>query len=437
MPRALTAALALTVVAVLSAASPGHAAAGAGADHPDRADRADRLVGGHAGSAHSTSRTVPAVATMAAWSNRPTGTTTRFRGLAAVSHRVAWVSGTEGTILRTVDGGLTWLNVSPHTVDGFDTTTLQFRDIEAWDSEHAVVLSIGENTDSRIYRTDDGGATWHTTFVNAEPTAFYDCIGFWDRAHGLALSDPVGGKFRLQRTSDGGRTWSLVDPAGMPAALAGEFAFAASGTCLVTAGERRAWIATGGSTSARVLRSNDRGATWTAAVTPIRAGATAGIYSLAVRGSKKIVAVGGAFDAPTDGSAAAAVSSDGGATWALSTTSVSGYRSGVSWITGSGHGRGHGRNGSDGEGFGRMPALASGNHDNDSDVSDGHGSEGRGNEGRGHALIAVGPSGSDLSADGGRTWTPLDTGSLDSVACVRGACWGSGDLGRVAVLTRG
>ena len=301
------------------------------------------------------------------------------------------MSGTTGTVLRTVDGGQTWDDVSPGTVDGFDTSTLQFRDIEAWDEQHAVILSIGNGADSRIYRTDDGGQSWHTAFVNEEAAAFYDCLDFWDADNGLALSDPVDEKFRLQRTEDGGRTWSQVDPGGMPAALSGEFAFAASGTCLVTVGEKDAWIATGGADPARVLHSRDRGQTWTAAATPLRTGPTAGVYSLAFRNIRHGVAVGGAFDAPADGSDAAAWSQDGGASWTAATDPIGGYRSGSAWLPRSGHG-----------------------------------------------VLAVGPTGSDVSWDGGQTWSTFETGSLDSVECTRdGSCWGSGEAGRVAGLTRG
>jgi photosystem II stability/assembly factor-like uncharacterized protein len=59
-----------------------------------------------------------------------------------------------------------------------------------------------------------------------------------DGMHGLAMSDPVDGKFRIIATDDSGATWSVVARKGMPKAVEGEFGFAASGTCLVTAGTR-------------------------------------------------------------------------------------------------------------------------------------------------------------------------------------------------------
>ena len=119
---------------------------------------------------------------------------------------MVWASGSVGTVLRTTNRGATWQSVGPP-----GTSTLQFRDIEAFDAQNAVILSIGTGTDSRIYVTSNGGATWTQTFTNAEPAAFYDCMTFFDRRHGLALSDPVDGKFRILATDDGGLSWHIVD----------------------------------------------------------------------------------------------------------------------------------------------------------------------------------------------------------------------------------
>jgi photosystem II stability/assembly factor-like uncharacterized protein len=343
-------------------------------------------------SGRAAAASAPAAVVDVSWRDVPTGSTEQFRGLSAVNGRVAWVSGTGGTVLRTVDHGRTWQDVSP----GGDTATLQFRDVEAISAERAVVLSIGPGGDSRVYRTTDGGQTWRRTFRNADPAAFYDCMGFWDDRNGLALSDPVDGRFRVLRTGDGGASWSVVDPAGMPAALPGEFAFAASGTCLVTAGRGSAWIASGGGATSRVFHSTDRGRTWTVSSTPVASSAAGGIFSLAVRGTREVVAVGGDFTVPDVGTDAAAWSSNGGRTWTAG-GALGGYRSGAAWL--------------------RQVA------DGAAPVND--------------AVVAVGPTGTDLSNDGGRTWTPVDTGSLDSVDCTpRGACWGSGADGRVARLQR-
>src|SRR4051794_6493959 len=144
------------------------------------------------------------------WDLKPTNTTFQFRGLAPVSNKVVWVSGTKGSVLRTCDGGTTWSNVSPLLAPE-NSTNFEFRDIQAWDEKTAVILSIGNGNLSRIYMTHDGGQSWTRTFVNENEAAFYDCMSFQNRRHGIALSDPVDEKFRLIETWDGGLTWSLVD----------------------------------------------------------------------------------------------------------------------------------------------------------------------------------------------------------------------------------
>jgi photosystem II stability/assembly factor-like uncharacterized protein len=322
-----------------------------------------------------------------AWHDTPTGTTAHFRGLSAVSASTAWVSGytpTNGVVMRTTNGGATWQDVSPPGAAG-----LQFRDIESFDANHAVTMSIGNNpTDFRIYVTSNGGQTWALTFVNTEPTAFYDCMTFFDNKRGLALSDPPDGMhFRVIATDDGGMSWHITGLQ-MPQALPAEAAFAASGECITTDHGHRAWFGTGGSFQARVFRSDDRGVSWTVAPTPMLSGPSAGVNAIAFNGEQRGLAVGGDFFLPTASPDAFARSFDGGSSWSLIPGSPAEYRSGATWLDG-------------------------------------------------HTALAVGLSGSDVSEDGGSTWQRFDSGSLDTVDCARStACWASGAAGRVAYLVR-
>ncbi len=211
---------------------------------------------------------------------------------------------------------------------------MQFRDVEAFDANRALVLSIGNGEDSRVYRTVDGGKSWTETFRNTDANAFYDCFDFFDNKRGLALSDPVDGKFRILATADGGKSWKVQSTAGMPAALPGEFAFAASGTCLVAGPGRTAWFATGGGDRPRVFRTVDAGKHWTVADSPMASGEAAGIFSLAFRGSLFGVAVGGDFLLPNEAVKAASVTYDGGRTWKLvpADKAPKGYRSGSAFV---------------------------------------------------------------------------------------------------------
>jgi photosystem II stability/assembly factor-like uncharacterized protein len=314
---------------------------------------------------------------LAQWTPQSSGTTASLRGISAVSAHVAWASGSRGTVLRTTDGGNTW---QPVNVPGADS--LDFRDVEAFDDRRAYVLSIGNGRASRIYKTEDGGQRWTLQFTNTDTTAFFDCLAFWDANNGMAVSDPVGGRLVLLSTSDGGERWVQLDSASSPVAQQGEGAFAASGTCLVARARRSAWIAT--AFGARVLRTTDRGRSWKASATPLASGAAPkGVFSLAFADTMRGVAVGGDYERPTDSTRTAAYTLDGGATWLPSARQPRGFRSGAAWIPG-----------------------------------------------RSSNVVAVGTNGSDLSLDGGRSWSAIDNTSLNAAAfAADGSGWAVGPRG--------
>jgi photosystem II stability/assembly factor-like uncharacterized protein len=123
----------------------------------------------------------------------------------------------------------------------------------------------------------------------------------------------VNGVFPDLRTTDG-TTWESIS-ANMPPALPGEASFSASGTCVATQGGRNAWIATGGSTIARILATRDGGDTWNAYNTPLVSSPSAGAISVAFRNPWMGIVGGG--DLANNDSAETATSNDGGRTWTL------------------------------------------------------------------------------------------------------------------------
>ena len=203
------------------------------------------------------------------------GTTQLLIAVSPVNSRVVWAAGTGGTYVVTTDGGETW---KAAVVPGAEN--LQFRDVQGVSDEVAYLMSIGNNTtDFRIYKTVDGGANWKIQFMNETANAFYDCFAFSTPKRGIAHSDSVNGVFPDIRTTNG-MTWHSIAP-NMPPALPGEASFAASGTCITTQGGQNAWIATGGSTIARILATRDGGDTWNAYDTPLVSSPSAGAISVA------------------------------------------------------------------------------------------------------------------------------------------------------------
>lgn len=317
------------------------------------------------------------------WTGQNSGVSARLRGVSAVSERVAWASGSGSTVLRTVDGGVTWQKLS------VTTETLDFRDIDALNDQTAYVLSIGSGPASRIYKTIDGGATWTLQFKNENPKAFFDTMTFWDEEHGIVFGDSVDGKLDILTTTNGGRVWTRLSSNTLPAALPNEGAFAASGTNIAVFGKSHAWIGTGAAAKARVLHTSDSGRTWQVAETPLAAGPSAGIFSIAFRDAMHGVIVGGDYTKEKEAVNNLAFSTDGGATWTLA-AGLTGFRSVVAYVPGT------------------------------------------------KILVAIGPSGGDYSMDDGRTWKAIDGPGFDTFSFVprKAVGWGAGakgSLGRLLV----
>jgi len=123
-----------------------------------------------------------------------------FRGLSVVNQKVVWVSGTGGTVLRTIDGGKNWENISVPNMEKID-----FRDVEGFNKNTAIVMGIA--SPARFYKTTDGGQNWKLVYFDDREGVFFDGMSFWNKNDGIAFSDPVDGQHLLIRTTDGGDTW--------------------------------------------------------------------------------------------------------------------------------------------------------------------------------------------------------------------------------------
>src|SRR5215467_5151522 len=201
--------------------------------------------------------TLASVSTSIVRTEQTSGTTALLIAVSPVNERVVWVSGSQGTWLRTLDGGATW---ESGRVSGADS--LQFRDVHAVDASTAYLLSIGSGSQSRIYKTTDAGQHWSLPFMNRDSAGFYDCMDFWDANRGIVIGDAVAGQIAMLMTTDGGAHWNRVPPSSLPAAQPQEGSFAASGTCVVTRPGGRAWIVASNASHGRVLHTMDYGRTW-------------------------------------------------------------------------------------------------------------------------------------------------------------------------------
>jgi hypothetical protein len=329
------------------------------------------------------------------------GATAGLRGIDSVDGTVAWASGTDGTVLKTTDGGAHWQKCAVPDGDK-DGATLDFRGVQAWDETTAIVMASGPGDKSRLYKTSDGCSHWTLLSANKDSAGFWDSMVFWDRQNGLLLGDPTETRyfglkdgslhleFTVLFTDSGGVNWTRQAYFGESPFEVAEAndagAFAASNSTLTVVGHM-AWIGTGGKKGARVFLGDSyremppsvicdcypaqpKTIWFTHGVSaPLTGGNdSSGIFSLKFRDLKHGAAVGGDYTKPNQNSGTAAWSSDAGEHWAASTKPPHGYRSTVQWSE---------------------PLKL---------------------------WITAGTNGSDISRDDGRTWQPLDDGNWNALS---------------------
>lgn len=324
----------------------------------------------------------------AQWEMENSNTTADLRGIDNVGGGVAWASGTNGTVIRTEDGGYVWQNCAvPPGAEKLD-----FRGIQAFDANTAVVMSSGKGDLSRLYKTADGCHSWKLIFTNPDKNGFWDALllNRFDR-DGELLGDPVSGRFSLWRTEDRGTTWRRDLSRGLDS-LKDEGAFAASNSALFLNETFATGLVTGGPFGPRVLVSENKD--FTARSLPMRGGSqSTGAFSIEARDWCCWVAVGGDYVKPDDQVGTASYTTDKGKTWKAAQTMPHGYRSSVAYDASS------------------------------------------------KTWITVGPNGTDASTDDGKNWRALKPDSARHEAADADRSWNAlslpfvvGPKGRVGKL---
>lgn len=284
---------------------------------------------------------------------------TSLRGLSVVSDQVIWVSGSNGSVGKTSDGGATWKWVKPKGYEKLD-----FRDIEAFDDQQAIVVNAG--SPAYILKTTNGGETWTEQYKNVDTAIFLDGLGFWDKNNALIFGDPISHKMQLLKTADAGKSWQDISGNLKTPLAAGEAAFAASGTTIKTLPGGKTWIASGGTVS-NIYFSGNYGKSWEVFKCPIWQGeSTTGPFSVDFFDAKTGIAVGGNYVKDKENTNNVVLTADGGKTWQKPATPVWGYRSGVAYLNAK-------------------------------------------------TIIATGTSGTDVSTDGGQNWKHISDQSFNAV----------------------
>ncbi|MFC6632103.1 WD40/YVTN/BNR-like repeat-containing protein [Microbulbifer taiwanensis] len=295
----------------------------------------------------------------------------------AVGPSSLWVSGTDNTVFKSTDGGKSWQDVSVKQQPATD-----FRDIELFDDQTAMVMGVGSGAQSRLYLTEDGGGSWRLLFENPDESGFFDSIAFWDRDRGLLLGDPVDGYYVVVVTKDGGRSWNRIAKDKLPPLVPNEAAFAASGNTLITGPGGSAYFTTGGF-QASVYTSEDYGHSWQRSRVPLHSESqTSGGYALALNRRDQLFAMGGDYrDRPGAYNNLAMLGADG---WVVADNGRRGLLTAMACVE--------------------------------------------------NTCIASGKTANDISFDGGAGWQPLPGEGFYTLAAGAQLILGAGADGRVGVI---
>jgi photosystem II stability/assembly factor-like uncharacterized protein len=184
--------------------------------------------------------------------------------LSIVNDSVFWFCrSSNNTISYTLDGGRTWnvknlpSNISGNT--GFCAV-----------SATTAYIACGSGTEIGLYKTTDGADSWTlepTGYSKNKPTSFYgysfpDFVYFWDTNNGLVYGDDN----EIYITTNSGAQWNRVLSTTLQSGI-GEWSFGTQEIYKIT-GNTIYILVNNQSYHTRILKSNDRGLTWSWVNTP-------------------------------------------------------------------------------------------------------------------------------------------------------------------------
>lgn len=198
---------------------------------------------------------------------------TGVRSISIVDENTTWLSMYDGygnsqlirRFSKSVNGGTVWTSGA---IDlGVDSVNLDIGNIHGVSDLVAFAAAYPTLSSARggIWKTIDGGVTWtkQTTAAFSDPNSFTDLVYFWNANEGVAFGDAIDGYFEVYTTTNGGDAWTRVaSSAGLVPSDSQEFAvvnnFKVKGNSI--------WV---GTYDGRIIKSADKGFTWSAVQTPI------------------------------------------------------------------------------------------------------------------------------------------------------------------------
>jgi hypothetical protein len=132
------------------------------------------------------------------WTEQVSGLTTPLYSVSAVRDDIAWIGCGGSKVLRTINSGTNWVNVSGDLPAAQDVYC-----IYGFDADKAIITTSTSGT--YIYKTINGGTNWTQVFYQAG--GFGNAFCFLNSTTGFFCGDPVGGRFSLWKTTNTGDNW--------------------------------------------------------------------------------------------------------------------------------------------------------------------------------------------------------------------------------------
>ena len=136
------------------------------------------------------------------WTPRDLGVNMEASSISMVNSQIGYISGTNGNVLKTTDGGTTWLPVTSPTSGVLDIYTIDFiSPTTGW-----AFINYSTFSGGNIFKTTDGGTSWTQQASNINYSI--SSADMVDANIGYATINSSGQP--IYKTTNGGDTWFSV-----------------------------------------------------------------------------------------------------------------------------------------------------------------------------------------------------------------------------------
>lgn len=180
------------------------------------------------------------------WMEQNSGVSQQLTSVSSIDGNNTWVCGFNGTVLRTVNYGNPWINVSGNGIPA----NIQL--VNVWGVTSAIALVAGYiASNTWVYYTSNSGANWIQVFT--QTGGFINGLSIKLDGTGIMTGNPVGGRWSLWKTTNNGVNW---DSSGLYLPQSGSET--GYNNCIVYS-QNRIWF---GTDNSRVYHSTNNGNNW-------------------------------------------------------------------------------------------------------------------------------------------------------------------------------